>query len=77
MAQLDFEIIAYNAKGLEDERKRKKIFSYMKKKTSSNALAMIQETYGTRAKEQLWKYQWGGTIFFSHGTSDSRGPNCS
>ena len=33
MAQLDFKIITYNAKGLGDERKRKKIFGYMKKKT--------------------------------------------
>ena len=45
----------------------------MKKKTSFNAPVMIQETHSTRTKEQLWKYQWGGTIFFSHGTSDSRG----
>ena len=29
---------------------------------------MIQET-----KEQLRKYQWEGAMFFSHGTSDSRG----
>ena len=56
MAQLDFEIITYNAKGLGGERKQKKIFNYMKKKTSSNALVMIQETHSTRTKEQLWKY---------------------
>ena len=45
----------------------------MKKKTSSNAFVMIQETHSTRTKEQLWKYQWRGAMFFSHGTSDSRG----
>ena len=63
MAQLDFEIITYNAKGMGDEHKLKKIFNYMKKKTSSNALVMIQETHSTRTKEQLWKYQWGGAMF--------------
>ena len=73
MAQRDFEIITYNSKGLEDECKRKKIFNSMEKKTSSNALVMIQETHGTRTKKQLWKYQWGGAMFFNHGTSDSRG----
>ena len=78
MAQLDFEIITYNAKGLGDERKWKKIFSYMKKKTSSNALVIIQVTHSRMAKEQLWKYQCEGTMFFIHGTPDSRGvSNCS
>ena len=33
---------------------------------------MIQETHSTKMKEQLWKYQWGGAMFFSHGTSDCR-----
>ena len=73
MAQPDFEIITYNAKCLGDAWKQKKIFNYMKKKTSSNVLVMIQKTCSTRAKEQLWKYQWGGAMFFSHGTSDSKG----
>ena len=73
MAQLDFDIITNNAKSLGDEHKQKKIFNYMKKKTSSNALVMIQETHSTRMKEQLRKYQWGGAMFFSHDTSDSRG----
>ena len=33
----DFEVVSYNVNGLGDDRKRRKIFNYMKKHTSGKA----------------------------------------
>jgi hypothetical protein len=33
----------------------------------------LQETHGTAKDENLWKNQWGGDIYFSHGASNARG----
>ena len=35
----------------------------------------MQETYITAKIEKLYKYQWHGSMVFSHGTSNSRGVN--
>ena len=74
MTQLDFEIICYNARGIADEKKRKKIFNYLKKKPSTKAIIFIQESHSDKNSENLWRYQWRGEIYFSHGTKSSRGP---
>ena len=33
----------------------------------------LQETYSTPEVENIWKSQWRGDIFFSHGSEHSRG----
>ena len=33
----------------------------------------LQETYSTRDVENIWKNQWRGNLFFSHGTCHSKG----
>ena len=35
----DFEVVYYNVNGLGDDRKRRKIFNYMKKHTSGKAIS--------------------------------------
>ena len=70
---VDFEILSYNTRGLGDERKRRKIFNYIKNHTSGKAVVFLQETHSTKKHENLWKYQWHGDMIFSHGTSGSRG----
>ena len=59
--------------GLGDDRKRRKIFNYMKKHTSGKAIAFLQETHSVQNVEKLFEYQWRGKLLFSHGTSSSRG----
>ena len=73
MTQLDSEIICYNARGIADGKKRKKIFNYLKKKSSTKAIIFIQESHSDKNSENLWRYQWRGEIYFSHGTKSSRG----
>ena len=73
MSQIDFEIVSHNVNGIGDDCKRRKIFNFMKKRTSSKALVCLQETHSTPKNEKLFEYQWRGKVLFSHGTSSSRG----
>ena len=70
---IDFEVLSYNTRGLGDERKRRKIFNYVKKHTSGKAVVLFQETHSTKKVENLWRYQWHGDMIFSHSTSGARG----
>lgn len=36
-------------------------------------IVVLQETHSTQSDECFWKNEWGGSILFSHGTSDSCG----
>ena len=58
--------------GLGDDRKRRKIFNYMKKHTSGKAIVFLQETHAVQKVEKLFEYQWRGKVLFSHGTASSR-----
>ena len=45
----------------------------LKKQTSNNAVFFIQESHSDRDVEKLWQKQWNGRLFYSHGTTSSRG----
>ena len=60
---VDFEILSYNLRGVGNERKRKKLFNYIKKHTSSNTIVCLLETHSTKKDVLLWKYQWHCTHF--------------
>ena len=68
----DFDLITYNVRGLRDFKKRRKLFNYLKKRSSSQGIIFLQETHSTKEVEKFWKAQWGGQIMFSHGSNDSR-----
>jgi exonuclease III len=36
-------------------------------------IIFLQETYSTSEVENIWKTQWKGKVFYSHGTTHSRG----
>ena len=36
-------------------------------------ICFLQETYSTRDVENIWRKQWRGDLFFSHGTCQSKG----
>ena len=36
-------------------------------------ICFLQETYSTQEVENIWRKQWKGNMFFSHGSSHSRG----
>ena len=53
----DFEVVSYNTNGLGDDRKRRKIFNYMKKHTSGKSIVFLQETHSTQKVEKLFEHQ--------------------
>ena len=68
----DLEVVSYNVNGLGNDWKRRMIFNYMKKHTSSKSVVFLQETHSTQKVEKLFEYQWRGKMPFSHGTSNSK-----
>lgn len=64
-------LISLNARGLTDRVKRKNIFEWCKKKEGN--IVFLQETFSTPLVTSIWKNDWDGPIFFSHGTNHSKG----
>ena len=48
-----------------------KIFAYLKDQKAK--ICFLQETYSEFNDEVTWQSEWGGKIFFSHGTRHSKG----
>ena len=64
-------INSFNCRGLRDSKKRKLVFNWLKQK--NKGITLLQETHTIKSDEKIWKREWGGDIFFSHGTSNSKG----
>lgn len=65
------QFCSYNVNGLVDDKKRRKIFQYLKLKKVQ--IAMLQETHSTDEKMHLWQSEWGGKMVCSNNTSSSKG----
>lgn len=64
-------LLSYNVNGLRDEKKRRKIFNYLHEHKFT--IVCMQETHSSEEVEKVWSNEWGGKIFFAHGTSNSKG----
>ena len=67
-----FNAITVNCNGLGLRCKRQKVFTYLRDKIKTGVV-FLQETHSTPSLEKVWKSDWGGEIFFSHGKSNSTG----
>ena len=67
----NFKLISLNARGIRDFAKRETIFSWIQKQNAD--IAFLQENYSTPDIVEKWRFQWPGKMFYSHGTSHSRG----
>ena len=70
-SNLAFKLISLNARGIRSFEKRKAVFGWLLKQKPD--LFFLQETYSTKEVENVWKKQWKGEMFFSHGSQHSRG----
>ena len=61
----------FNCRGIRCERKRSVVFNWLKH--SNSGIIFLQETHSVNTDEDQWKKEWSGEIFFSHGTSNSKG----
>ena len=68
---IDFKLLSLNVRGIRSFEKRKSVFNWLCKSRAD--ICFLQETYSTKEVEMMWKKQWKGDIFFSHGSSHSKG----
>ena len=64
-------MLSLNVRGIRSLDKRKALFNWLAKEKSD--IIFLQETYSTPGVENIWKSQWRGDIFFSHGSEHSKG----
>lgn len=65
------KILSLNVRGLKNRLKRRSVFKYLK---DQNCLFYcLQETYSEPKDELIWRNEWGGGIFFSHGSNHQKG----
>ena len=67
----EFNLLSLNVRGIRTFEKRKAVFSWLV--NSDVDIIFLQETYSTRDIENIWRKQWKGEMFFSHGSNHSRG----
>ena len=61
----------FKFKCLNNKNKRLKIFTWLKKQKVQ--IIFLQETYTSKTEENQFLNDWGGPIYFSHGTKHSKG----
>ena len=61
-----FKLLSLNVRGI-----RECVFNWLLKQNAD--IFFLQETYSTKEIENQWRKQWRGELFFSHGTSRSKG----
>ena len=65
------KLYSLNVRGLRDERKRREIFGFLKRKQFD--IIYIQESHSSSEIESTWIKEWGAEISFSHHNSKARG----
>ena len=71
MANLKCNIITLNVRGIRNRVKRRSIFSYLKDQNCH--FYLLQETLSEPKDERVWKNEWGGDVFFPHGSNHAKG----
>ena len=66
-----FKLLSLNARGIRSFEKRKAVFGWVMKQQVD--ICFLQETYSPKEVENVWKKQWKGGMYFSHGSEHSRG----
>jgi len=71
MVMFNCKLMTLNVRGINKEGKRRSVFRYVKSKNTD--ICFLQETYSSKDIEHIWRNQWGGQVFFAHGTKHSKG----
>ena len=73
MANTKVCFVTNNVKGLQSSKKRLKVIEYLKNKLESNGVLFLQKAHSISIDENAWADDFKVQVFFSHGTSNSRG----
>ena len=60
-------VVSFNARGLRKREKRRTLFRHIRI-TYKNSIVVLQETHSKPDMENIWRNEWKGQIFFSHGS---------
>ena len=63
------ELSSLNVRGLNNQKKRKTIFQWLK--SSHPGIVLLQETHSLEEDEKAWVSEWDNDIIFAHGTNNS------
>lgn len=63
--------MSLNVRGIRSSAKKKALFLWLNKQNAD--IIFLQETYSTEEIEAIWKTQFKGKMFYSHGTNHSCG----
>ena len=69
--QWNCNTMTLNVRGLRNPVKKRSIFCFLKDQKCETYF--LQETYSELSDEIIWRSEWGGVIFFSHGSTLYRG----
>ena len=68
---LDIKCLSVNTRGLNKSVKRQSVFRWIH--NPNVHFTFLQETHSWKLSADAWSAEWGGKVFFSHGTSNSKG----
>ena len=68
---VDFKLLSLNVRGIRSPTKRKALFCWLGERKYD--IVFLQETYSTIDIESVWRTQWQGKLYFSHGSNHSCG----
>ena len=63
--------ITNNIKGIQNNSNRLFVVAYIRNKLGNNGILFLQETHSTFNGENIWKNDFNGLVFYSHGTTQS------
>ena len=58
---------------MRDYKTRRTLFNWLMKHDGKNSIIFLQETHSDSTIEFSWQNQWRGEMYFSHGSSNSKG----
>lgn len=67
----NLKIISLNVRGMNKSIKRRKIFRWLHQQNAH--CCFLQETYSSNQTIKQWESEWGGKLFYNHGTNHSKG----
>ena len=65
------KLLSLNIRGLNKQKKRRSLFKWLK--VNNVGVCFLQETYSSPEVESRWRNEWGGKVYFVHGTNHGRG----
>ena len=68
---INFKIVSPNVRSLNNSIKRRKVFKWLHRQTAH--CYFLQETLSTEQSINIWRSEWDGNIFYSHGSNHSKG----